>query len=203
MDKIFGKIKDLYKKCEDVIIPAAVLIIICVAVTLALSSTNLLTRGPIAEITAQNNRAAMEKVLKAESYTEWSSQTEDGAFTYNVATNGSETVGYIFITSAKGYGGDVGVMTAIGTDGKVIAVEILDVSNETPGLGQNATKPYFYEQFIGMTDKTQVVKNGADPAKSQIDALTGATITSRAVTNAVNEAIALSKDVINKGGEAQ
>ncbi len=197
------KIKALYKKYADVILPAAVLIAICVVVTLALSSTNLLTRGPIAEITAKNNQAAMEKVIKAESYTEQAVEHNGATYTYNIAANGEETAGYIFITTAKGYGGDVSVMTAIGTNGKVIAVEILNVSNETPGLGQNAAKPDFYEQFIGMSDKTSVLKNGADKALSQVDAVTGATITSRAVSNAVNEAIAISKNVITGGGDAQ
>ena len=56
-----------------------------------------------------------------------------------IAKKGSDTVGLIFTTSAKGYGGDVKVMTAIDPEeGTVIAVRVVDVSNETVGLGQRA-----------------------------------------------------------------
>lgn len=194
------KIKELYNKYSDVILPTVVLLAICVVVTLALSSTNLLTRGPIAKITAENNKKAMQKVLEAESYTEQTLTVDGEDYTYNVAANGEETVGYIFISAAKGYGGNVSVMTAINPDGSVKAVEILDVSNETPGLGQNATKPGFYEQFIGKSGETSVVKNGAIAENGEVDALTGATITSKAVSNAVNEAISLAKNIISTEG---
>lgn len=194
------KIKELYNKYSDVILPTVVLLAICVVVTLALSSTNLLTRGPIAKITAENNKKAMQKVLEAESYTEQTLTVDGEDYTYNVAANGEETVGYIFISVAKGYGGDVSVMTAINPDGSVKAVEILDVSNETPGLGQNAAKPDFYEQFIGKSGQTSIVKNGAIAESGEVDALTGATITSKAVSNAVNEAISLAKNIISTEG---
>ena len=86
-------------------------------------------------------------------------------------------------------------MTAILPDGSVNAVEILDVSNETPGLGQNATQEKFYGQFSGMSGTLSVVKSGADNSAGEINAVTGATITSRAVTKAVNEALDLSKEI--------
>lgn len=197
------KIKELYNKFSDVILPAVVLLAICVVVTLALSSTNLLTRTPIAEITAKNNQKAMQKVLKAESYTEQTLSLNGSDYTYNIAANGEEAIGYIFITTAKGYGGDVSVMTAITPDGNVKSVEILDVSGETPGLGQNATKPEFYEQFIGQSKDTTVVKNGAIAENGEVDALTGATITSKAVSNAVNEAMSLFKSIISTEGGGQ
>lgn len=195
-----NRIKELYNKFSDVILPTVVLLAICIVVTLALSSTNLLTKGPIAKITEENNQKAMQKVLEAESYTEKTISADGEEHIYNVAVNGEETIGYIFITAAKGYGGDVRVMTAINTDGSVKAVEILDVSNETPGLGQNATKPVFFEQFIGKSKEITVMKNGAISENSEVDAITGATITSKAVTNAVNEAISLAQNIISTEG---
>ena len=98
-------------------------------------------------------------------------------------------MGYIFTTSEKGYGGEVSVMTAIDTDGNIKAVSVLDASNETPGLGQNVTKSGFYSQYSGLSGEISVVKSGADSENNEIDAVTGATISSRAVTAAVNRAL--------------
>ena len=203
-NKIVTALKKLYNRYSDVILPTVVLLAICIVVTLALSSTNLLTRGPIAKITAENNQKAMQKVLEAESYTQQTLTLDGVDYTYNIAANGEEIVGYIFISAANGYGGNVSVMTAINPDGSVKAVEILDVSNETPGLGQNATKPGFYEQFIGKSCETSVVKNGAVAEKGEVDAITGATITSKAVSRAVNEALRLTQNIIStEGGDEQ
>ena len=94
-----------------------------------------------------------------------------------------------FTGTAKGYGGDVSVMTAVNTDGTVSGTAILDVSNETPGLGQNAAKEGFYSQFKGLKKGISLLKNGADGEKNEINAVTGATITSAAVTRAVNAAL--------------
>ena len=81
-------------------------------------------------------------------------------------------------------------MTAIGNDGRIIEISILDVANETPGLGQNVTKEAFYSQYSGKTADVEVLKNGADSSVNQINAWTGATISSKAVNRAVNEAMA-------------
>ena len=88
-------------------------------------------------------------------------------------------------------------MTAILPDKSIKAVEILDVSSETPGLGQNAAKESFYGQFSGISggsDITVVKSGGGDML--QINAITGATITSRAVTKAVNEARKYSEKIL-------
>ena len=80
-------------------------------------------------------------------------------------------------------------MTAVDLEGEILAVDILDVTGETPGLGQNAAKEGFYSQFAGKNDKITVVKNGADEDAGEINAVTGATISSKAVTSAVNKAL--------------
>ncbi|MBQ2135904.1 MAG: FMN-binding protein, partial [Clostridia bacterium] len=108
---------------------------------------------------------------------------------YYSASKDEEVTAFIFITSAKGYGGDVSVMTAVDLEGEILAVDILDVTGETPGLGQNAAKEGFYSQFAGKNDKITVVKNGADEDAGEINAVTGATISSKAVTSAVNKAL--------------
>ena len=175
--------------------PTLILAAICLIVSLALSSTNAVTKDKIEQINAQNTKKAMSRVLKAETYTEKTLKKDGDEISYYEACDGDSVKGFIFVTTANGYGGEVKVMTAILPDGTVKAVEILDVSNETPGLGQNAAQEKFYGQFSGMSGTLSVVKSGADSSAGEINAVTGATITSRAVTKAVNEALDLCKEI--------
>ena len=177
--------------------PTLILAAICLIVSLALASTNMITESRIAKIESENTKKAMKRVLKADEYTEKTLEKSGKEITYYEATKDNKVIGFIFTTSANGYGGEVKVMTAI-KDGKqrsINAVEILDVSSETPGLGQNAAKESFYGQFSSKTDTITVVKSAADSENNQINAITGATITSKAVTKAVNEALELCKEI--------
>lgn len=188
------KIKELLSKCKDIILrykddilkPIIVLLAICVVIPLALAVTNAVTVDKIAALEVQKSKEAMQSLISADSFEE--QKADDGSL-YHIALKDGETVGYIFSTAAKGYGGDVSVMTAIKPDGTVKSVAILDVSNETPGLGQNAAKEDFYSQFEDKAEDIKLLKNGAEAKNNEIDAVTGATITSKAVTNAVNEAL--------------
>ena len=94
----------------------------------------------------------------------------------------------------------VSVMTAVNGDLTVKAIEILSATDETPGLGQNITKETFYKQYSGLKDNISVVKNGADSAENEINAVTGATISSKAVTKAVNTSLDYAEAVINLEG---
>lgn len=107
-----------------------------------------------------------------------------------VAIEGGEEAGYVITTTDKnGYGGDIQVSVGIRNDGTVNGIAILSIS-ETAGLGMKATEPDFYNQFQNKkVENFEVTKNGAS-TEEQIDALSGATITSRAVTGAVNAALA-------------
>ena len=73
---------------------------------------------------------------------------------------------------------------SIYTDGACSGISIVS-SGETSGLGANASKDYFRAQFVGKSGTVQVAKDGGE-----IDAITGATITSRGVTESVNSALA-------------
>ena len=174
---------------NDIIKPVAVLLAICIIIPLALSLTNRITKDKIAELDEKNSRETMANLIEADSFTEEGFKDGENEFTYNLALKDGEIVGYIFKTAEKGYGGDVSVMTAVNVDGTVKSVAILDVSNETPGLGQNAAKESFYTQYEGKTSGISLLKNGADSAKNEVNAVTGATITSTAVNKAVNQAL--------------
>lgn len=185
MRKIWDLIVGFIKKNKEIIFPSATLLVICLVATLLLGVTNLLTAGQIAKLEEETKIAAMNEVLPAEDYT----QTE-GKEIYTAVKNGA-VAGYIFVTGAKGYGGNISVMTAVDPAGKILAVSILSASDETPGLGQNVTKEGFYSQFLGLSGNITVVKNGANSTDNEINAVTGATISSKAVTKAVNEALTL------------
>ncbi|MBR4762322.1 MAG: FMN-binding protein [Clostridia bacterium] len=182
------------RKFFKALYPTLILAAICLVVALALSSTNMVTKDKIAQIEEQKAQEAMNRVLPGEYELKTVEDTE-----YYEVTNDSGVIGYIFITSDNGYGGEVRVMTAVLTDGTIKAIEILDVSNETPGLGQKATEETFYGQFAGMSGELTVKKSGANAEAGEVEAITGATRTSNGVTGAVNKALALCQKISGEG----
>ena len=97
--------------------------------------------------------------------------------------------GYVVTaTSNDGFGGAITVSVGIQSDGTVNGIEFLTLA-ETAGLGMNAQKPEWKGQFAGKkADVFSVTKDGAS-SDDQINAISGATITSKAVTGAVNAAV--------------
>lgn len=105
-----------------------------------------------------------------------------------------KTLGYVVTTVSKeGYGGEIEISVGILSDGTVNGIEILSI-NETAGLGMKAAEPAFKDQFRNVkTEKFEVKK---DNPSGNVDALSGATITSRAVTSAVNAGLAYYQNVL-------
>ena len=103
-------------------------------------------------------------------------------------------IGYVITsTSKEGYGGEIQISVGVSMDGTVTGIEILSI-NETAGLGMQATEPAFKKQFENVkTDKFEVKK---DNPKGNVDALSGATIKTRAVTNAVNAGLSYFQDAL-------
>ncbi len=117
-----------------------------------------------------------------------------------VATKSGEPAGYVItVTSKEGFGGDIQFTVGIDQDGVTKGVSILSIS-ETAGLGMKATEPAFLEQFRDR-DVTAFMytKEGADE-DNEIDALSGATITTNAMTNGVNAALAYYDEALKEGG---
>ena len=100
-----------------------------------------------------------------------------------------ETLGYaINLTTSEGYGGDITFSMGVREDGTLNGISILTIS-ETAGLGMNATKDEFKNQFQNkQAEAFEVTKTGAT-ADNQINAISGATITSNAVTKGVNSGL--------------
>lgn len=112
-----------------------------------------------------------------------------------------DDMGYVItVTSHEGYGGDIQISVGILSDGTVKGIEMLSIS-ETAGLGMKATEADFKDQFKDkQVEKFTYTKSGED-GDDKIDALSGATITTNAVTNAVDSALVYFQNVL--GGSAQ
>lgn len=184
---------------KEVIVPAVSLFLICLVATALLAVTNRVTAPKIEQLAAETENETKKEVLKqANSFSQAKTVTLDSkVYTYYEGLDSSgKLIGYVFSTSAKGYGGDISVMTGIDGEGVIKGVSILSIS-ETAGLGMNAKNEDFLNQYNEKSGALSVIKNGA--AKyNEIQALTGATITSNAMTTAVNLAQSLYQKV---GGE--
>lgn len=178
-------------KVKAILIPAVSLLVICVVVTALLGVTNRVTAPKIEQLAAETEAAAKQAVLTdAATFSEEKQIEKDGnTYTYYEGFSAEGvSAGYVFRTSAKGYGGDISVMVGVKADGTVAGVNILSIS-ETAGLGMNAKNESFLSQFLGKSGTVGVLKNGS--SETEIQALTGATITSKAMASAVNQALAL------------
>ena len=169
------------KKLKEVLIPAIALFLICLVATFLLGGTDFLTKEKIAEVA---EKAAEEARLKVCTQAVSFRETENGCFI--ALDEKGNTVGYAVSTKDKSYGGDIEVMTGFDKDGNITGIEILSIE-DTPGLGMNAKGEKFRNQFIGKSGELEVSKTPGN--ENEIQAITGATITSNAVKRCVNAAI--------------
>lgn len=165
------------------------LLLISAVAGVLLGATNMLTAGPISVQAEAEAAAAMKAVLpRAWSFAEMdmSAFEQENTVTgvYQGAVDG-QTAGYALTVNATGFGGAIRMMVGIDQDGMLQGIRILSHS-ETPGLGAKATEEAFGRQFVGRELPLAVVKGVS--GDGQISAITGATVTSNAVTDAVNRA---------------
>lgn len=165
---------------NKIVKPIVVLCVMCIVVTGALAVTNSATAPIIAQATqAAQEQARKELLPDADNFTKVEGIQVDNVSDVYVADNG---VGTVITCQAKGYGGTITVMVAFGPDDTVNQIKITEQS-ETAGLGSKiSTDENFQNSFSGLPAKEFTV--------SDINAITGATISSKAVTAAVNAAIA-------------
>ena len=182
----------------------AVLLAITLIAGLALALTNAVTKDTIAEVDAKKNAKAIAEVLGTDESSKLDTITIDGLF-YNLAYDANDDfLGAAVKTySNAGFNGHIELMVGILADGTIKAVSVLQ-QGETPGLGANMVNPKFKDQFNGRhpaSYKLQVKKDGGD-----VDAITAATISSRAFTEAVKlacDGFEANKATFMKGGNAQ
>ena len=189
---------------KEIIKNALILMAITLTAGLALGAVHEITKEPIEAQEKKTKEEACKAVFpEAESFEAWTDFDAEAALELLASAGFSadkvdevslaedekgEVLGAVLnLTSTEGYGGNISFSMGILKDGTVNGIKILSIS-ETAGLGMNAQKPAFYEQYVGkQTDKFYVSKDGGEG--EPIDAISGATFTSRAVTGAVNAAL--------------
>ncbi len=102
---------------------------------------------------------------------------------------GGNVAGHVLTSySEDSYSGRIRLSVGINADGSISGVEILEI-NDTPGLGLKAAEPEFKNQYVGKNAESLTVIKSGSAGDAEINSISGATITSSAVTNAVNAAL--------------
>lgn len=209
------------KKKQSMIKDALILCMISLIAALALGFVNELTKDRIALLEAQAKAEAYrevfpeaEKIVEASeheilaaAFLEAEDILADGGFS-NVTLDevclvedaAGNHIGYVASVTLKAY--DVMTLTfGYTTDGVCTGLEFLTIQ-ETPGMGMKADEPAFKEQFAGKAAESLVsVKSGA--GDGEINAISGATITTNGVLKGVNAGICFIKELQNRLGGAR
>lgn len=160
-----------------------VLFAVTAVVALLLGLVNFITEDKIAANIKAKTDAAMSAVLSAADYEKLDSFTDNSGLVksmYKANDSSGAFLGYVCEVSPSGFGGAINMVVGVDAYGNVTGVSIVKMT-ETSGLGANAANTSFREQYVGKTGPLAINKDGGE-----IVALTGATITSRAVTEGVN-----------------
>lgn len=164
---------------------ALTLLVITATVAAALAAVNAVTEPIIEALTAQKTQAAIEAVLPGggEKLEQFADETGLVQAVY------ASEMGYAVQVAPSGFDGEIVMMVGVSKDGTVLGIDVIS-HTETAGLGavagaDNAKGEAFRQQFAGQSGELAVDKDAG-----QIDSLTSATITSRAVVTGVNAALA-------------
>lgn len=189
---------------NKIIKDALALILITLVAGVALGGVYEITKDPIAKQEAQAKAEAYEQVFtdaaafEAVEMDDTLTKTirdqldQEGYKAQSIEEvmraedQSGETLGYAFtVVTSEGYGGDIQFSMGVQNDGTLNGISILSIG-ETAGLGMNADTPAFKDQFVGkQVEKLQYTKNGATQ-DDEINAISGATVTTNAMTNGVN-----------------
>ncbi|MDD4680254.1 MAG: RnfABCDGE type electron transport complex subunit G [Clostridia bacterium] len=179
----------------DNIMTGLKLLLITAIATFALALTQMITEEPIriqAERASNEARAVVLESADEFAELDVSEKTYPNIMEAHEGRMGNNITGYTFKTVSRGYGGDVIVIVGIDEGGNLSGVRIVQQS-ETPGLGARVGEPGFYEQYRGISAENQI-------EGSALSAVSGATVSSNAVTNAVNYAIDYYQAELADGG---
>lgn len=165
------------KRLKPLLIPTLSLFLIGVVVTAALSVTNSFTKDRIAAQEEQAIADSMNQLFPDAAFDCVGGETDSDLLHY-IATADGKPVGHIIRTAAMGYKSKVEVLVSFDLQQSVSGVVVTNCADESPGIGQKVgTDQAFLNQYKGYQQGDAV------------DAITGATYSSDAVTEAVNQAI--------------
>lgn len=186
------------KNTKFIIKLAAILFAITFICSLLLVLCNSLTEDRIIKLEQEAENSAKSEVLPdAQTFEDIEAKGVSAAYV-GKKSNG-EIAGYCFKTQPSGFGGAIAIIVGVNTDCEVTGVKITSMT-ETPGLGAKASEESWISQFKGKSQGISVVKTG-NAKGNEINAISGATITSKAVTDGVNTALATAKKLMYKEGK--
>ena len=160
------------------------LVIVCITAAFALSRVYLVTKPVIRQQKELAVRNALGEVLPGAANFD---EKEPGTLWYGLDSEGAK-IGIIIMIAPRGYAGPVEVMVGVDLEGRVTGIRVASPAEglkETPGLGLKARDDRFRDQFRGRAAPDIKLKRDG----GTIDAISAATITSRAVTNGIREGI--------------
>lgn len=163
-----------------VAVTALKLLLISAVTALLLSGVNALTKDRIAENDVKEKSAAIALIFPDSDSSEPADVTIDGINGVWLVTSGGDLLGYAASVSPLGFGGALDMMVGVNSDGTIAGMKIVSHS-ETPGLGSRVDDHDYLSQYNG--------KSGVLSFGSGIDAITGSTISSKAVLEAANRAL--------------
>ena len=163
--------------------PTVVLLLICLVVSGALALGYQVTAPTIEKINAKKAAEARQLVLpEADSFKPFEGNLPDGVTEYYLADNGS---GVVVTAQNKSFGGTLTLMVGFNAEGSITGVSVTKHA-DTPGVGTKAMTPDYLEQYKGIQKLDDV---GGIKLDSQVDEVTGSTVSSNGVYGAVKNAI--------------
>ena len=194
-----------------------VFVVITVAASLSLAMVNSITKDPIARQNEKIIQDSYRSVFKEGQNFDNNKQINQLVKNfpnvikdkkYNFGENGividdvlvvtndkKELIGHVVkVTTEDGYGGDITLVVGIDTNNEITGIEVLSI-DETVGLGMNAKNDNFKNQYYHKSVTDFKITNTDKQNEDEIDALSGATITSSAFNNAINGALAINQEI--------
>lgn len=190
---------------NSIVKPTLVLFIVCVIISGSLAYVNGMTRDTIQVNTLAEQEEFRKQVLNTAEKFEPTEQKGIPEVVKGIYAGfaGNDPVGFVVEVSTKGYGGAISMTVGVNMEGAITGV-IVGNNNETPGLGSKATGGDFIARFssiaIGdIAENALIVVKQQPKAANEVQAVSGATISSRAITKGVQAALDAVKIV--KGGD--
>ena len=200
---------------KKIVKDAMILFAFTVVLGLLLGIVNEITKEPIAKVNYEIEQNAYREVFKdadsfeaVEGFTAKdaakiiakSEYTADEITDVNAAKDKDGNIlGYVInVTSHEGSQADISLSVGIRMDGTLNGYSITSIS-ETPGLGMLVKEKTFYSQFENKAEESYNVVKSTPAADNEIESVTGATISSRAVTNAVNASLVYFRTALQGG----
>ncbi|MBL7170555.1 MAG: FMN-binding protein [Candidatus Omnitrophica bacterium] len=173
---------------RDILKLGFVLFLVCLGAALCLSLTYVFTEGRIEAMELSEIEGSLKEVMPdAQGGFEKITKDDFGYYKAYKDEQRKDISGYVIIATGKGYGGAVATMVGVDTAGVIKIIKILE-QKETPGLGAKISEESFKSQF-----------SGQDGRKPNIMAISGATISSRAVTESVKKTVERLFEILGDG----